>query len=151
MMEKIHAQAKMAAYAGLTPAHAASVNALAAKVAAGTLSPREAAQQIDDLLTADEDKSVGIAARKSFEAMHAAMADAGMMPMGGPMMHGGPDGPPAGGPPPGGPGGQGGPPPMGPHHGFGRPSSGRYLLMVSLTPEQMRKAMPPRARSTAAP
>jgi hypothetical protein len=37
------------------------------------------------------------------------------------------------------------------HHGFGRPSSGRYLLMVSLTPEQMRKAMPPRARSTAAP
>jgi hypothetical protein len=57
MMEKIHAEAKMAAYAALTPAHAASVTSIAAQVAAGTLDPRSAEKQIDALLTTDEQTS----------------------------------------------------------------------------------------------
>jgi hypothetical protein len=44
----------------------------------------------------------------------------------------------------------------GPMHGRGRrhhgPSASGYLIMVSMTPEQMRALMPaPRARSSAAP
>jgi len=164
MMEKLHAQAKMAAYAGLTPAHAAAVNALVAKIAAGTLNPRAGTQQIDDLLTADEDKTVLVAARKQREAMHSAMVAAGVPPMG-PMgmEHGGPPGGPGGpggfgGPPRmGGPDGHGGPPGGFGHgqrgrHGFGHMSPGRYLVMVSLTPEQMHGLRrSPRARSSAAP
>ena len=156
MMEKIHAEAKTAAYAALTPAHAASVTSITAKVAAGTLDPRSAGKQIDELLTTDEQKAVLAAQQKARDTMRAAMEAAGAGPMGGPPGMGG-----AGGPPPGmrgGPGGPGSPgmrggpdgPPGGPggRH-FGR-SAGRYLMMVSMTPDEMRN-LQPRARSSAAP
>jgi hypothetical protein len=163
MMEKIHAEAKMAAYAAIAPAHVASVNSITAKVAAGTLDPRSAGKQIDELLTTDEQNAVLAASQKARENMRAAMEAAGVGPMGGPPgmggpppgMHGGPGGPDgAGGPPPGmgGPGMHGGPdgPPGGPEgRHFGR-SAGRYLVMVSMTPDQMRN-LRPRARSSAAP
>jgi hypothetical protein len=172
MMEKIHAEAKTAAYAALTPAHAASVTSIAAQVAAGTLDPRSAEKQIDTLLTTDEQTAVRAAERKAMSDMRSAMEAAGIGPMGGrggPPMGGGPGGPPPGmgggpgGPPPGmwGPrtgGPDGGPPPGsgggGPPPEGGRrfgPAAGRYLLMVSLTPDQMHKLMAPRARSSAAP
>ena len=166
MMEKVHAEARTAAYAALTPAHAASVTALTSQVAAGTLDRRAAEKQIDTLLTSDERKAVMAAGLKSRHVMFEAMAAAGGGPMGGL---------PPGGPPPGGPGMGGSPPgssgnpgmagpasgtmgeepggpPGGPggRRGFGRRSAGRYLIMVSMTPDQMRKLMP-RARRSSAP
>jgi hypothetical protein len=137
-MEKLRADAKASAYAALTPAHAASVQGIVAQVAAGTLDRRAAAGQIDALLSPDEAKAVLAAETKSRAAMRAAFAGAG-----------GPPPPPPGGPPPG----AGGPPPgAGPPGGgrFGPPSAGRFLLMVSMAPRQMRNTMP-RARSTSAP
>lgn len=134
-MEKARADAKVAAYQALTPAHVTSVNAIVSQVAAGTLDRRAASGQIDALLTPDEKTAVMAAASKSYTAMRAAM--------GGP---GGPPPPPnaAGGPPPPSPGG----PPGGGR--FGPPSAGRFLLMVSLSRDQMRYTQP-RARSTSAP
>jgi hypothetical protein len=123
-MEKVRADAKAAAFAGLSPAHAASVNAIVAQVAAGTLDRRAAGGQIDALLTPDEQKGVLAAAAKSREAMRGAGAPP----------------PPGGGPPPG---------PPGPGR-FGPPSAGRFLLMVSMSPRQMR-GLEPRARSSSAP
>jgi hypothetical protein len=135
-MEKMRIDAKTAGYAALTPAHATAVTAIVAQVAAGTLDRREAGRQIDALLTADEQKAVLAAADKSRHAMMDAMG--GRPP--------GPGGPPPGdGPPPPGPGG---PPPEGGR--FGPPSAGRFLMMVSMSRDQMRSTMP-RARSTAAP
>ncbi|HEV8022083.1 MAG TPA: hypothetical protein VGP41_12505 [Candidatus Lustribacter sp.] len=135
-MEKARADAKVAAYQALTPAHVTSVNAIVAQVAAGSLDRRTASGQIDALLTPDEKTAVMAAASKSFAAMRAAMA--------------GPGGPPppnaAGGPPPG-PPGAGGPPGGG---RFGPPSAGRFLLMVSMSRGQMRNTEP-RARSSSAP
>jgi hypothetical protein len=126
-MEKARADAKVAAYQALTPAHVTSVSAIVAQVAAGTLDRRAAGGQIDALLTPDEKTAVMAAANKSFAAMRSAM--------------GGPGGPPppqagAGGPPGGG--------------RFGPPSAGRFLLMVSMSRGQMRNTQP-RARSTSAP
>src|SRR5579862_8309696 len=69
--EKMRADAKTAAYATLTPAHAAGVNAIVAQVAAGTLDRRAAAGKIDALLTPDESKAVLAAADKSRAAMRA--------------------------------------------------------------------------------
>jgi hypothetical protein len=130
-MEKARADSKAAAYNVLTPAHAAAVTAIVAQVVAGTLDRRAAGGQIDTLLTPDEQKTVLAAAEKSRVAMRAMM---------------GPGGPPPGaGPPPPG----AGPPPTGGAR-FGPPSAGRYLLMVSISREQMRSLMP-RARSTSAP
>jgi hypothetical protein len=149
MMEKIHAEAKMAAFAALTPAHAASVTSITGQVVIGTLDPRSAGKQIDGLLTTDETKAVLAAEQKSRDSMRAAMEAAGVGPMGGPPGMGGPGG--RGGPP--GMGGPGGAPPdrAGPGGGrrFGH-SAGRYLMMVSMTPEQMQK-LRPHARSSAAP
>jgi hypothetical protein len=135
-MEKIRTDAKAAAYGTLTPAHASAVTAIVAQVAAGTLDRRAARRQIDALLTPDEQKAVLAASDKARDAMRAAM---------------GPGGPPrgAGGPPPG-----AGPPPPGaeppPGGRFGPPSAGRFLMMVSLSRDQMRSTMP-RARSSSAP
>lgn len=133
MMEKVHAEAKTAAYAALTSAHAANVLALVSQVAAGSLDPRTAEQQIDALLTSDEKKSLRTAAETARHAMFEAIAAAGAGPL--------PMGPGMSGPPPGGPPGG---------RRFGRPSAGRYLLMVSIAPDQMRKLMP-QARRAAAP
>jgi hypothetical protein len=134
-MEKARADAKVAAYQALTPGHVASVNGIVAQVAAGTLERRAAAGQIDALLTPDEKTAVMVAASKSFAAMRGAMR--------------GPGGPPppqagAGGPPPPGAGG----PPGGGR--FGPPSAGRFLLVISMSRNQMRNTQP-RARSTSAP
>jgi hypothetical protein len=133
-MEKIRADAKAAAYAVLSPAHVASVNGIVAQVAAGTLDRRAAGGQIDALLSPDEQKGVLAAAAKSRDAMRAALRGAGAPPPGGP--------PPGAGPPPG-----DGPPGGG---RFGPPSAGRFLLMVSMSPRQMR-GLQPRARSSSAP
>ena len=137
MMDKLRLDAKTAAFAALTPAHAAGVNAIVAQVAAGTLDRRAAGGQIDALLTPDEQKAVLAAADKSRKAMRAMMGGDGPPPPPGP---GGP--PPGAGPPPGGP-----PPGEG---RFGPPSAGRFLLMVSMSRDQMRSTMP-RARSSSAP
>ncbi len=142
--DKMRADAKTSAYATLTPAHAASVTAIVSQVAAGTLDRRAASKQIDALLTPDESKAVLAAADKSRAAMRAA----GVGPPGRP--------PGAGGPPSGaaGPSQGGGPPqgagPPGGSGRFGPPTAGRYLLMVSMTPAQMR-SLQPRARSSSAP
>jgi hypothetical protein len=167
LMDKIHGQARTAAYAALTPAHVASVTSIAGEVAAKKLDFPTAVKQIDALITVAEEKAVWAAAAQSRREMFAAMREAGGP---GPMMAGGPPdrgGPPhfAGGPadgPAGGPGAApGGAPRGGPMggwqhghgrrgHGHGRPSASGYLLMVSMTPDQMRQLMP-RARSSAAP
>jgi hypothetical protein len=144
MMEKMRLDAKAAAYNALTPAHASGVTAIVAQVAAGTLDRRAAAGQIDALLSPDEQKAVLAAADKSRRAMRAMM---GPPPDGPPPGPGGPP-PGAGPPPPGGPPPGMGPPPDGGR--FGPPSAGRYLLMVSMSREQMRSLMP-RARSSSAP
>jgi hypothetical protein len=144
-MEAARVDAKAAAYSVLTPAHATAVSGIIAQVTAGSLDRRAAAGQIDAVLTPDEQKAVLAAAEKSRTAMRAAMMGAGAPPPGaGPPPPGAGAPPPPGGPPPG-----AGPPPPGGGR-FGPPSAGRYLLMVSMTPEQRRSLMP-RARSTAAP
>jgi hypothetical protein len=124
-MEKARADAKAAVYNALTPAHAASVTAIVAKVTAGTLDRRAASSQIDALLSPDEAKAVLAAGARARSAMR-------------------PGGPPPGGPPPPG----AGPPPGGGR--FGPPTPGRLVLMLSMSPRQMRGTMP-QARSTAAP
>jgi hypothetical protein len=140
MMDKARIDSKATAYNALTPAHAAAVTAIVAQVVAGSLDRRAAGAQIDALLTPVEQKAVLAASDKSRAAMRAAMMAAGGRP------------PDAGPPPPPGPGGPppgAGPPPPGGGR-FGPPSAGRYLLMVSMSREQMRSLMP-RARSTSAP
>jgi hypothetical protein len=135
-MDKAHADAKVAAYAALSPAHATQVQAIVSQVAAGTLDRRAAGAQIDALLTPDEQKSVLAAGEKARSEMRAAMAANGMAP---------PPGPPsAAGPPP--PPGAAGPPQYG---RFGPPSAGRVLLMLSRAPDQMRSTMPGPRRSSA--
>jgi hypothetical protein len=131
MMDKARADAKTAAYLGLSQAHKDRVTAIIADVVAGTRDPRAAAKLIDDVLTPDEQKGVWDAAETSRRAMRTAM--------GGP-----PPGPPGAAPP------GAGPPPERAMGGGRTPSAGRYLLMLSLSREQMRSLMP-RARSTAAP
>jgi hypothetical protein len=128
------------------------VQAIVDQVNTGKLEPRDAATQIDGVLTDDEKTSVLAAQRQMREAMRAAMeAAGGPEAMGGP---GGPGGPGAGpGGPGAGPGGPGagpggsGPPGAGGYGagggqaGQGRPApdAGRALLGLSLTPEKMRE------------
>ena len=134
--EKILADAKAAAYAALAPDHRTKIQAIVAQVVAGTVMPRDAADQIDGVLTADEKRSVLTAAQKAHEEMHAAM---GVREMDGPH----------GGPPPNGPAAPGAPSMAGPpgdHDGnreqHRAPNAGRRLLMMSLTPDQMRALRP---------
>jgi hypothetical protein len=135
-MEKARADAKVAAYAALSPAHAASVNAIIAQVAAGSLKRKAAGSQIDALLSPDEQKAVLAAAAKSRDTMREVM--------------GGTGGPPPGGPPP--PPAGAAPPPGGPPDGgrFGMPTAGRFLIMVSLPPKEKR-GFAPGPRSSSAP
>jgi hypothetical protein len=131
---KARADAKVAAFAALTPAHKDRVNAIIADVAAGKSAPRDAAKLIDDVLTPDEQKAVRDVAQASRRAMR-----------------GGATGGPPPGPPPGSAGSAaqagGSPPPQGRRFS---PSAGRFLIMVSLTRGQLR-SLEPRARSSAAP
>jgi hypothetical protein len=160
LMDKIHGQARAAAFAALAPGHASTVSSIAGQVAAKTIDFPTGVKQIDALITVAEAKAVGAAAEKSRRELMVAMMQSGAGP--GPMM-GGPRGP--GRPPQMGGGMPGGPEHGGPpawhgrggregghgHHHHG-PSASGYLLMVSMTPEQMRALMPaPRARSSAAP
>ena len=138
-LEKVRTDAKVAAYNALTPAHRDRVAAIIADVVSGKQTPRVAAQLIDSVLTPDEQKGVQAAAATSFRAMRTAMGGA----------------PPPGPPPaaqglPGGPAAQGAPPPRPGGMMRRTPSAGRFLLMVSLTRDQMR-SLEPRARSTSAP
>ena len=135
-MQKMRADAKVAAYGALTPAHRERVTAIVADVVAGRQERRAAAKLIDDVLTPDEQKAVRDAAESSMRARLAAMGGPPPGAAGAP--------PPNGGPPNGGP-----PRPFGPGGRF-QPSAGRFLLMVSMSPPQMRNTMP-RARSTSAP
>jgi hypothetical protein len=138
MMEKLRTDAKATAYGALTPAHRDRVTAIVADVAAGKQDRAAAAKLIDDVLTPDEQKAVRDAAAAAFRARR--------MAMGGP-----PPGPPnAAQPGPNGPPRADGPPrAFGPDGGRFSPSAGRYLLMVSMSREQMRNTMP-RARSGSA-
>jgi hypothetical protein len=143
LMDKIHGQARAAAFAALAPGHASTVSSIAGQVAAKTIDFPTGVKQIDALITVAEAKAVGAAAEKSRRELMVAMMQSGAGPgamMGGPQ-HGGP---PAWHGRGGREGGHG-------HHHHG-PSASGYLLMVSMTPEQMRALMPaPRARSSAAP
>ena len=121
-MDNVMADAKTATYAALTPAHRDAVMSIVAQVSSGKLDPRSAGKQIDDLLTGGERASIATQAESVRKAMRAAM--------------GAPDGPPPGGmaanaPPPG---------PGGAPEGSGRyaESPGRFIMMVSISREQMR-------------
>jgi hypothetical protein len=139
--EQARADARAAALAALTPAHAASVQAILAQATSGTLDRRTAAQQIDAVLSPDERTAVLAAAEKARRGMRAAMngmpppppPGAGAPPQGAP-----PQGPPPQGPPPGGP------------RMFGPPTAGRVLVMLSMAPGGRRSTLPT-ARSTSAP
>ncbi len=147
-MDALHAQAKTDAYATLSADHRTQVQAIAAQVASGSLMRRDAARQIDALLTPDETKSVLGVAQKSRDAMHAAFAGAAMPedrahaggPGSGATASGGT--PPSyavpGSVAPAGAGPGAGAPGGGPLPGRYAMSAGRFLLMVSMTPEQMR-------------
>jgi len=127
-LESISAQAKADGYAALSPAHRAAVQAIVAKVTAGSLDPHSAGEQIDALLTPDESQAVLAVATKSRAEMRVAFG--GSAPP-----------PPDGGPPPAGPPPADGPPPGGPPpgaHEHRKPTAGGFLMRVSLTPEQMR-------------
>jgi hypothetical protein len=132
-MEQARADARAAAFAALTPPHAASVQALLAQVTAGSLDPRAAGTQIDALLTPDEKSAVLAAAEKARRNMRSALMGAPPPPA---------DGAPAGGPPPGGPPAGGGM--------FGPPTAGRLLVMLSVRPPGRRWTQPT-ARSNSAP
>ena len=149
-MGALHAQAKTDAYAALSADHRTQVQAIAAQVASGSLMRRDAARQIDALLTPDETKSVLGVAQKSRDAMRAAFAGSGMPAD---RMHAGSAPANAGTPPSGGtppsyavpgssaPAGAGpgaGAPGGGPGPRRNAMSAGRFLLMVSMTPDQMR-------------
>ena len=139
MMDQLHATAKTNAYNALTPDHRTQVQAIVAQVAAGTIGPRDASTKIDALLTPDEQKAVSAVEQKTFDDLHSAMAASGMPP---------PNGPPPGGPPPAAAGPPAGPPPGADARPYGSmkhgpPSPGRFLVMVSLTREQMRGMMRP--------
>jgi len=139
-MDKIHAAAKTSAYGALTPDHRAKVQAIVDQVKAGTVTPRDGGAQIDALLTPDEKTAVLAASKKAHEDMRAAMSAAGYGPP-----DGGGGGPPGGPPPGAGPPPGGGPPDGGPGGMSGRhrptPTAGRELIMLSMTPEQMRGMM----------
>jgi hypothetical protein len=138
-MGKVHAEAKASAYAALSADHRAKVQSIVDQVVAGGMPMRDAAAQIDTLLTPDEKKAVFAATAHARDEMHAAMAASGApLPERGGLP---PAGGQAGGPPPGGPGA--GAPPPGAGQGAGdrprrTPNAGRDLLMVSLTPAQWR-------------
>lgn len=142
--ERIRADAKTSAYNALTPDHRARVQGIVDRVTGTQLGAREAAEQIDAVLTPDEKSAVVDVSRKARESFRSAM-----------QTNGAPVGPPGGGPPSGAPPG-GGPPGMtagrregGERDGERRqPDAGRLLLLFSLTPEQMRAARP---RPSAAP
>jgi hypothetical protein len=127
-LASISAQAKTDGYAALSPAHRTAVEAIVAKVTAGSLDPHSAGEQIDALLTPDESQAVLAVAMKSRQQMRVAFAgSAPPPPDGGPPPNAGPP-PAAGEPPPGGPPGA---------HERHRPTAGGFLMRVSLTPEQM--------------
>jgi hypothetical protein len=117
-MEKIRSDAKVQAYKGLTPAHAAAVDRIVADLASRKDTDiRGAAKSIDDILTPDEKTNVVAAGA----AMRTAMENA--RPQGGPN----------GGPP-------NGPPPDGAQRGGARGynDAGGLLIRLDLTREQMR-------------
>jgi hypothetical protein len=127
-MEQLRASIRTEALTALSADHRKAVQAVLDQVASGKLKDaREAAKQIDAIVTPDETKAV-LATR---DALRNEMR--GMM------------GPPPGGAPQGGPP-QGGPPQGGgDHHDGGPPrmnDAGFYLLQLSLTREQMRALMP---------
>ena len=156
-MQTIHAQAKTDAYSALSADHRSRVQAIVTQVTSGTMRPREGSQQIDALLTPDESKAVLGVARTTRDAMRTAFAsmrggsppDAGATPAAGtpvtPPNAAGPNAPPPNGAP-----GAAAPNGAAPGGGYGRrmPSAGRFLLMVSMTPEQMRALRAPRPSPT---
>jgi hypothetical protein len=143
-LDAVNAQAKAAGFAALSADHRARVQAIVARVSAGTLDPRSAAAQIDALLTPDEAKAVLGVATASRAQMRAAFGDAPPPPPpGGPNGAGGPGGPgdappPSDGAPPQPPAAHDGPPPGPPGREHRPQTPGSFLMRVSITPEQMR-------------
>ena len=130
-MEQARGDAKTASYNALSADHRSKVQAVVDKFDAGTLAdPRDAATQIDAILTPDETKAV-LAQRQSMrDAMRAAFARSGN----------------AGGPGvPGAPGASGGQYGRGqgdsPRRAGGQADAGRFLLTVSADPDKLRAAM----------
>lgn len=141
-LDKMHADAKAASFNALSTDHRTKVQAIVGQVTAGTVTAREAVQQIDTLLTPDEKSGVFAASKKMRADVRAAMRADHDGPPPDAASHNGPPGP--GGPAVGAPGV---PPPAGGHEMHRRrPDAGRYLLMMSMTPDQMhalhRKANP---------
>ena len=143
-MRQALADANAAAQNALTPSHRDAVARITNAVAARSVEPRAAAQQIDALLTADEKTRLAAIEQKLRTQMRGAFRPgSGSPPPGRPPPP--PMGPPAfgdGGPPPGSP--PAGPPPG----GFGRqPDPGRFLLMLA----RSRRFLAPEPRSSGAP
>ncbi len=96
MMRLEHARtdARVAAYAALSPSHRAQVAAIVAQVNSGKLDTKTAAAKIDAVLTYNEGKAILAAGMKGMMAMHGPHM---RRPLGAPGMPGAPGGPPPGG------------------------------------------------------
>lgn len=119
-MQQARDEAKAAAMNDLTVDHRTAVQTIVQNFDAGSVSMSDAAGQIDALLTSGENKAVLAEAQKFMETMRQAR--------------------PEGGPPGGGMGGP--PPPGGGFHHNHKPDAGRFLLMVSASPDALRQALP---------
>jgi hypothetical protein len=133
-MDQARADARTAAFAKLSPAHRAGVQAVIDRVNAGKLTDlADAAAQIDANLTPDESAAVLAQRQTLMAAMHHGAPNGGGPPPG--MQPPGEGGAPPGesGPPPG-----AGPPGDGQGHGTHAADAGRFLLMLSVSRETMR-------------
>lgn len=117
-MQQARDNAKTAAMNDLTPDHRTAVQGIVQKFDAGSVTMSDAATQIDSLLTPNESQAVLSEAQKYREARQQAFAQGG--------------GPPQG---------MGGQPGLGPgsHHGGHKPDAARFLLMVSASPDALRR------------
>ena len=143
-MEQARGDAKTASYNALSADHRTKVQAVVDKFNGGTIAdPRDAASQIDAILTPDEAKAVLARRQAMRDAMRAAFAQNGGA--GGPVGQNG-----AAGQAPGGqgrngqvssaqgPNGQAG---SMEHHDGGQADAGRFLLGVAADPQKLHAAM----------
>jgi hypothetical protein len=141
-VDAITRQARIDAFAALTPDHRARVQTIVAGVVAGSIQPRDAARQIDALLLPQERQAVIGVAMTARGQMRSLFPRPGGAPAGGPPNAGPGYAPPAGSAPNGAASNASGQPGSAPMDATGvrrhRPHAGAFLLRVSLTRQQMR-------------
>ena len=131
-MEQMRTDAHTSAYAQLSADHRTKVQAIVDQFNAGKLDHKTASQQIDAVLSPAESANLLKQAQSFHDSMRSMM---GGPPPGAP----GPPGAPQNGPPP--QGGQA----MGEHHHH-TPDAGRFLLMVSASPDKLYEGRPEHPR-----